>query len=1030
MHRIIIISFFFALSLIHLQAQFLQEKDFILFGTQQGLSSKKVSAITQDIYGYLWIASSKGLNRFDGNSFEHFYADSNMNSLPEDEISRLKWIDKEQLAAITPLGLHIINTRSMKHRNLIVPPGELSYAFKVNFVSDISSDERGNVFILTRSGFYEFNNQDKLVFRYDAYTKQEAETETFVWGNSLAKAGDGMLLLSTNKGIYLFNSSAKTLCLASQSNNDFCRQVASEGHTRFFQADDTSFTLFTGITSEIIRYNTKLKKRFSIPLFFKGFDKFDWRSKFFKINDTLYAITNKERGFYLINYNPSTQLYKFNPHLYFENYYCSNLFTDHNNILWIGTNEGLFKQNSSPSLIEALTVPVSINLVNKNLKLTAVVVAGNKIFASTYADGVMVFDENTLAPLKLINLSAYWPSSNHINNLLVVNADTVYAGTEGPLIWINTKNYSTGKVFLAEWKDDNWISAQYKDSKNNIYVTKNDCTLFYFRKSGSGDFKPQKNIEKFSNLNFPSAITEDSAGNIWFAGHGLCRYNYKLGKFDMLLDSFPGIKTPRKEATGIYFDKKGTAYFGVLHNGLMIYNPVQKTYTQLTREDGLPDNTILGLFLHKNKLWIATESGLASYDINKKNISPFGIEDGMPADILTSNNFFYNETDNKLYSAFNKSIVRFDPGKLIKNTTPPLFLIENISVEEEQVFYHPETTITLGHLQNNFIVYLGAVNFTDAYLQRFAYRFVKTGNEPWHKTNSQRNIIFSNLAPGQYKLQVKAFSKNNSWQEQVKEITINITPPFWKSNWFILLTAIAAVSLVYLFYRRRIKQLEQKANIDRLLAQTEMKALHAQMNPHFIFNCLNSIREMILNNENSQASVYLSKFARLIRITLNHSSKSFITLQETIDYLERYIEMEQIRNSNFICNIKADEQLPADDILLPPMLIQPFIENAIWHGTIPGKQLHVTIHFRKDNDYLICVIDDDGIGINTSLQNKQTLSDNESFGILNTKQRIYLLNEKYRLHCSVTIEDKSVKSGQHETGTIITLYLPAKHYEL
>ena len=181
--------------------------------------------------------------------------------------------------------------------------------------------------------------------------------------------------------------------------------------------------------------------------------------------------------------------------------------------------------------------------------------------------------------------------------------------------------------------------------------------------------------------------------------------------------------------------------------------------------------------------------------------------------------------------------------------------------------------------------------------------------------------------------------------------------------------------------------MRQKANIDKLLAQTEMKALHSQMNPHFIFNSLNSIREMILNNENKEASHYLSKFAQLIRMTLDQSGQSFISLRNTIDYLQRYIEMEKIRNGHFTWSMNVDKRLDMDETVLPPMLIQPFIENAIWHGVTGNrKNINIQINFKKENDHLVCTIDDNGIGIEQSIKNK---NNNDSlhnpFGITMSK---------------------------------------------
>ena len=228
----------------------------------------------------------------------------------------------------------------------------------------------------------------------------------------------------------------------------------------------------------------------------------------------------------------------------------------------------------------------------------------------------------------------------------------------------------------------------------------------------------------------------------------------------------------------------------------------------------------------------------------------------------------------------------------------------------------------------------------------------------------------------------------------------------------------------YYLYKRRIAGIQQKANLDNLLAQTEMKALHAQMNPHFIFNCLNSIREMILKNENIHASRYLSKFAQLIRITLDQSSKHLISLKETIEYLKRYLEMEQIRTDKFIYTLQVDEMLDLEELMIPPMLIQPFIENAIWHGQPAKGKMELTLEFFAEKGDLVCVIDDTGIGIEASLQKKDsTKNDHHSVGIENIKQRIRVLNEKYGTGCRLDIIDKT-KLYDSASGTIVTLHFP------
>ena len=205
-----------------------------------------------------------------------------------------------------------------------------------------------------------------------------------------------------------------------------------------------------------------------------------------------------------------------------------------------------------------------------------------------------------------------------------------------------------------------------------------------------------------------------------------------------------------------------------------------------------------------------------------------------------------------------------------------------------------------------------------------------------------------------------------------------------------------------------------------------MKALHSQMNPHFIFNCMNSIREMILNNENREASNYLSKFAHLLRSTLENSTRPFISLKQTIDYLKRYLELEQIRTSHFSFTISVDETIIPEEVWLPPMLIQPLLENAIWHGAGSGNEMELSIRFDQEGEQIICIVEDDGIGINASLEQKGKIEDYNSYGIENIKQRIALVNEKYGLKSNIEIQDKAEFYKGLKTGTRVILHLPVK----
>jgi putative methionine-R-sulfoxide reductase with GAF domain len=216
----------------------------------------------------------------------------------------------------------------------------------------------------------------------------------------------------------------------------------------------------------------------------------------------------------------------------------------------------------------------------------------------------------------------------------------------------------------------------------------------------------------------------------------------------------------------------------------------------------------------------------------------------------------------------------------------------------------------------------------------------------------------------------------------------------------------------------KIKQIESEQSleikqreiniINQQLAEAQLSALQTQMNPHFIFNSLNSIKSMILQNEQQKASRYLSKFANMIRTTLNQSKEAFTTLNENMEHLANYLAMEKLRfDSSFTYRITADDDIDKEDILLPTMMIQPLAENAIWHGLIPKKgKKNLWIHFSTLGETMSCTIEDNGIGIKRSQQLKRLNRPlHKSLGLSNLRNRIKLMNEKYYTNCTLEIID-------------------------
>jgi ligand-binding sensor domain-containing protein/putative methionine-R-sulfoxide reductase with GAF domain len=244
---------------------------------------------------------------------------------------------------------------------------------------------------------------------------------------------------------------------------------------------------------------------------------------------------------------------------------------------------------------------------------------------------------------------------------------------------------------------------------------------------------------------------------------------------------------------------------------------------------------------------------------------------------------------------------------------------------------------------------------------------------------------------------------------------------------------IKTLTTIATLVSNKIKQIESEQtllikqkeilSINQQLAEAQLLALQTQMNPHFLFNSLNGIKGMILDNEQQRASRYMTKFANLLRITLNQSREVFTTLCENMEQLENYLTMEKLRfDDSFTFRITADKAIDQEETMIPTMMIQPLAENAIWHGLMPKKgNKKLSIHFSTMNQLIYCTVEDNGIGLkNSEILKKQKRSLHESLGLSNLRNRIKILNEKYNTGCSLELFDLQDVSPDR-TGTCAVL---------
>ncbi len=341
-----------------------------------------------------------------------------------------------------------------------------------------------------------------------------------------------------------------------------------------------------------------------------------------------------------------------------------------------------------------------------------------------------------------------------------------------------------------------------------------------------------------------------------------------------------------------------------------------------------------------------------------------------------------------------------------------------------QIDFETLDEIRLRYYENNVgIVYHGR-GFTSRDTIEFASKLEGHSDDwvlaPFSFLDEKLNMTsFANLRPGKYLFRVKFKNAGEDWRKPEARLTIIIDPPFWQTWWF-WTSATAGISLFTFLVssiRARVirKQEREKVKHEKELLELEAKALRAQMNPHFIFNCMNSIKSLIQQHEEEKAVTYLTTFSKLIRTLFNNADKKEISLYDEIETCKLYLQLEAMRfDTKFSYSVNVDENIDLKSLQVPALIIQPFIENAIWHGLVPkGGGGNVSLSVIKSNGNIEIVIEDDGIGRESSRQNKATSGlAHQSKGVNLTQSRLELDNLLQQRKAELEIIDKKDENGK------------------
>ncbi|MEP7269615.1 MAG: histidine kinase, partial [Saprospiraceae bacterium] len=392
----------------------------------------------------------------------------------------------------------------------------------------------------------------------------------------------------------------------------------------------------------------------------------------------------------------------------------------------------------------------------------------------------------------------------------------------------------------------------------------------------------------------------------------------------------------------------------------------------------------------------------------------------------------FDTTSKLIYMLTNHAIVYFNPKDIKRKTSLQNLYLQKIQINGKDSSIDFSNPLHLSYNQNYINLEFAIVDFKNQRKTDFFYSLHGL-DEGWREAGKNRNASYSNLAPGNYVFKLKSTIGIEDISGEMNALSFIIHPPFWQSWWFRIVVLFLFVGSIYWIVVLRVKairkQEEQKTTFNNQLAEVEMKALRTQMNPHFIFNCLNSINKLILENDTDNASRYLSKFSRLIRMILENSEQRTISLYNEVEMLSAYLEMEAYRfKTKFDYVIDVPEQINRNDIEIPSMLIQPYVENAIWHGLLPKTEkgelkILFNYHADREGNYLSCTIRDNGIGRAKAKELKgNKIHNQKSMGMKVTEERMHLLSVASNKKPEVNITD--LFEDGIGSGTQVDLLIP------
>ena len=627
------------------------------------------------------------------------------------------------------------------------------------------------------------------------------------------------------------------------------------------------------------------------------------------------------------------------------------------NSYWLGTSKGLLQIYLPKKGIETINLPKEfqekdnfiIDITEEKLNQYIVLTSKNQLFR--FFDG------------KWSLLHVFF-NDNVVKTLL--KHDTIYITTSKGVFWLNKNEVKL--LSLKPFKANNeivkcvvidnelWVLYQHQQIERYNLETKQRIGVNF------------KNDTAFWRDNKWNDLKADVKGNVWLVGwmpkgFGICLLNKQSNVFEDV--SAKKFKNHRNLFVGDYYNSIFDTKQGLLFSAYGGFNSSDYKGKLLKKIDVHHyeiDNTFLSNLstdAYEN-VFFSTNAGLHIYLKNANKVVKLNITDGLPLNTLQY--AFTSTSKNTLLLGVENGFVEINKKEVLKSPLVNKLAITKLLVNGKP-YQFKDNNLVLEKNQNNISIYFSSFSYLENSKVFYSYTI---NNGEWIPLRNQTQLMFNYLPPGSYNIKIKAtdFLKN----EQKKQIHfyLRIKPPFTQSTLFYFLIGFVSVVIIYGLFKYSVYRKTKEKHYQLKIKDAEMRMLRAQMNPHFMFNTLNSINSYIIQNKTDDASKYLAAFSKLMRNILESSKQQFIPLEQEIKTTKLYMQLEVVRlDHSFDFKIEVYENINIQEIMIPPLIVQPFAENAIWHGLrhLPNKNGFLTIRFKLKTETLLQIdIEDNGIG--------------------------------------------------------------------